>query len=97
MVLKSFEAKKLFDSMKQNASSVSDWFRVKSTVQGCQVYFIRSCREIEGEWLDLLQELQQKPVVPTGLMPPVVQAREDKEDWSRIYQWLDKQENGSVV
>ncbi|KAL6277368.1 hypothetical protein ACE6H2_020969 [Prunus campanulata] len=71
MVLNSFEAKNLFDTMKQNASSVSDWFRVTSTVQGCQVYFIRSCRETEGEWLDLLQELQQKPVLPTGLMPPV--------------------------
>ncbi|ONI02525.1 hypothetical protein PRUPE_6G204000 [Prunus persica] len=97
MVLKSFEAKNLFDSMKQNASSVSDWFRVKSTVQGCQVYFIRSCRETEGEWLDLLQELQQKPVVPTGLMPPVVQAREDKEDWSTIAQWLDKKKKATVV
>ncbi|KAI5324889.1 hypothetical protein L3X38_033962 [Prunus dulcis] len=65
LVFRSFEAKKLFDATKQNASGVSDLFRVKSTVQ--------------------------------GLMPPVVQAREDKEDWSRIYQWLDKQENGSVV
>ncbi|ONI02524.1 hypothetical protein PRUPE_6G203900 [Prunus persica] len=97
LVFRSFEAKKLFDATKQNASGVSDLFRVQSTVQGCQVYLIRSCREIEGEWLDLLQELQQFPVVPIGLLPPLVQTREDKEDWSRIYQWLDKQENGTVV
>ncbi|CAB4314339.1 unnamed protein product [Prunus armeniaca] len=97
LVFRSFEAKKLFDATKQNASGVSDLFRVQSTVQGCQVYLIRSCREIEVEWLDLLQELQQKPVVPVGLLPPLVQTIKDKEDWSRIYQWLDKQENGTVV
>lgn len=49
LVFRSFEAKKLFDATKQNASGVSDLFRVQSTVQGCQVYLIRSCREIEGE------------------------------------------------
>ncbi|KAI5324886.1 hypothetical protein L3X38_033959 [Prunus dulcis] len=48
LVFRSFEAKKLFDAMKKNASGVSDLFRVKLTVQGCQVYLIRSCREIEG-------------------------------------------------
>ncbi|KAM5577011.1 putative UDP-rhamnose:rhamnosyltransferase 1 [Rosa sericea] len=97
-----FEAKGLVDGiMKPNTSGVTDWFRLESTVQGCQVYFIRSCREIEGEWLDLLEDLHQKPVVlPTGLLlPSVPRSDEDGKDrnWSKIAGWLDKQEKGKVV
>nr|XP_011468477.1 PREDICTED: putative UDP-rhamnose:rhamnosyltransferase 1 [Fragaria vesca subsp. vesca] len=101
LCFKPFEAKRVVDGlMTPNASGMTDWFRVESTYQGCQVYFIRSCREIEGEWLDLLQDLNQKPVVPTGLLPPPVQTSdEDQHDnsWSRIAEWLDKQKKGEVV
>ncbi|KAM5577012.1 putative UDP-rhamnose:rhamnosyltransferase 1 [Rosa sericea] len=97
-----FEAKRLIDgSMILNASGVTDWSRVESTIQGCQVFFIRSCREIEGEWLDLLPDLHQKPVVlPTGLLPPLVPTSdEDQPDnnWSKIAEWLDNQKKGKVV
>ncbi|KAL6227624.1 hypothetical protein ACLB2K_001581 [Fragaria x ananassa] len=103
LVMRPFEAARILeDGRKPNASGVNDWFRMISTVQGCQVYFIRTCREVEGEWLDLLEDLHQKPVVlPTGLLPPFVpRSDEDEEggsDWSRIADWLDKQEKGKVV
>lgn len=102
VVFRPFEAKRILDgAIKPNASGVTDLFRIESTVQGCQVYLIRSCREIEGQWLDLLQDLHQKPVViPTGLLPPSVPTSdEDQKDgnWSRIAGWLDKQERGKVV
>ncbi|XP_062011100.1 putative UDP-rhamnose:rhamnosyltransferase 1 [Rosa rugosa] len=102
LYLRLFEAKRLVDgSMAPNDSGVTDWFRLESTVQGCQVYFIRSSREIEGEWLDLLEHLHQKPVVlPTGLLPPCVpRSDEDGKDsnWSKIAGWLDQQEKGKVV
>ncbi|XP_004287868.1 PREDICTED: putative UDP-rhamnose:rhamnosyltransferase 1 [Fragaria vesca subsp. vesca] len=98
-----FEAKRLVNGiLTPNASGVTDHFRLESTIQGCQVYFIRSCREIEGEWLDLLEDLHEKPVVlPTGLLPPSL-PRSDEDggkdsDWSKIAEWLDKQEKGKVV
>ncbi|KAL6220187.1 hypothetical protein ACLB2K_007944 [Fragaria x ananassa] len=98
-----FEAKRLMDgTLTPNASGVTDRFRLESTIQGCQVYFIRSCREIEGEWLDLLEDLHEKPVVlPTGLLPPSL-PRSDEDggkdsNWSKIAVWLDKQEKGKVV
>ncbi|KAK9949357.1 hypothetical protein M0R45_004884 [Rubus argutus] len=99
--LRYFEAKSVLDGiMKPNASGVADWFRMESIVRGCQVYLIRSCIEIEGEWLDLLQDLHRKPVIPTGLLPTSLPRRdEDRQDsnWSRIAEWLDEQKKGNVV
>ncbi|CAN6542069.1 unnamed protein product [Malus baccata var. baccata] len=94
-----FEAKKLFDALEHNASGISDWFRMKSTVEGSQVCLFRSCREIEGDWLDLVPELYHKPAIPVGLLPPSVQDTEDKEDssWSIVCEWLDKRERATVV
>lgn len=77
-----FEAKKLFDALEPNASGISDWFRMKSAVQGSQVCLFRSCREIEGGWLDLAPELYRKPAIPVDLLPPSVQDTEEKEDGS---------------
>ncbi|KAL6227625.1 hypothetical protein ACLB2K_001582 [Fragaria x ananassa] len=102
--MKPFETRRMFHSVKPKYASdsntgVNDWTRMTSTIQGCQVYFVRTCREIEGEWLDLLQDLHRKPVVlPAGLLPPQLQQQrsEDQED-PRIIEWLDKQEKGTVV
>lgn len=64
------------------------------------VIIVRSCMELELEWLKLLKELHQKPVVPVGLFPPTMQVRQHdhKDDtWDTVVDWLDKQEKGSVV
>ncbi|KAB2597539.1 UDP-rhamnose:rhamnosyltransferase 1 [Pyrus ussuriensis x Pyrus communis] len=85
-----FEAKKMFGRKQENASGITDWDRMASTIQ-----------EIEGDWLDLLPELHGRPVIPLGLLPPIdfVQSSEEKEDsnWPLICEWLDNQEKQNVV
>ncbi|PRQ48441.1 putative soyasaponin III rhamnosyltransferase [Rosa chinensis] len=103
-----FEAKRLFNiAAKPKASAVeaggvTEMFPIQAAVEGCQIYFVRTCKEMEAEWLDLLQHLHQKTlVIPVGLLPPELQQRdEDQEDgssWSRIAEWLDKQEKETIV
>lgn len=60
---------------------------------------IRSCNELEREWLELLSELHQKPIVSVGLLPPSVSCTEgDKDDaWGLINNWLAMQREKSVV
>ncbi|GMP61369.1 hypothetical protein CsSME_00023864 [Camellia sinensis var. sinensis] len=58
-----------------NASGVTDVERLAKSVQGCQAVAIRSCREFEGEFIDLYRKIIDKPAIPTGLLLP---AKPDK-------------------
>nr|POF26829.1 putative udp-rhamnose:rhamnosyltransferase 1 [Quercus suber] len=56
--------------------------------------------EIENEWVKLLGELHDIPVIPVGLLPTSAQESSDNEGnstWYSIVEWLDKQKKGSVV
>ncbi|XP_062143773.1 putative UDP-rhamnose:rhamnosyltransferase 1 [Alnus glutinosa] len=95
-----FEAKKILDNLEDNASGVSDWFRVEMVVSGIEAMVFKTSMEVEGEWLKLLGELYDKPVIPAGLLPPSAQESGDNNKdstWDTIVEWLDKQEKGSVV
>ncbi|CAK9169199.1 unnamed protein product [Ilex paraguariensis] len=61
------EIKRLYNSVDDNISGILDASHFGKTVMGCDVFLIRSCTELEPNWLDLLQELQHKPVVPVAL------------------------------
>ena len=80
-----------------NVSGVADTFRTGSAISGCHVFVIRSCPELEPDWLDLLGKLHQKPVLPIGLLPPSEPVNGEDESWPPIRDWLDKQEKQSVV
>ncbi|GMP32610.1 hypothetical protein CsSME_00006290 [Camellia sinensis var. sinensis] len=67
-----YESKRILASATNNASGVSDLYRYGSAVLGCDVFAIGHCTEFEPQWLTLLQDLQPKPVIPLGLMPPAV-------------------------
>lgn len=100
MALRIYEVKKIFDLLGENPSKVSDRFRIESAITGCEAYVIRSCMEVESDWLKLLQKLHRKPVVPVGLLPPSVNiSGEDNGHgtWQTISEWLDKREKKSVV
>ncbi|KAK9285240.1 hypothetical protein L1049_024429 [Liquidambar formosana] len=102
VAMRLYEAKKIFRLMGKNVSNVSgvsDMFRFKSAVTGCDVFSLRSCLEVEPEWLNLLGEIQSKPVFPVGLLPLTVQDSGDEKDetWRRISEWLNKHDKGSVV
>eukprot|EP00261_Vitis_vinifera_P004302 XP_002270260.1 PREDICTED: UDP-glycosyltransferase 91A1 [Vitis vinifera] len=96
-----FEVVKIFNNaIAGDASGTSDMHRFEACIRGCDLLAVRSCTELEPEWLRLLEQLYQKPVVPVGQLPPILpNGGDDDEDetWLEIKCWLDKQAGGSVV
>ncbi|XP_058739726.1 putative UDP-rhamnose:rhamnosyltransferase 1 [Vicia villosa] len=82
-----------------NESGVSDMFRVKETFFGAEFIAIRTCMEIEGKYVESMENQSKKKVIPVGLLPPSLEFSEDKKDenWDTILKWLDKYEKKSVV
>ncbi|KAF5186328.1 Udp-glycosyltransferase 91c1 [Thalictrum thalictroides] len=72
-------------------------------MRDCQFIALRSCVELEAEWIKLLAELTEKPVIPVGSLHPATQDYQDEKSpneekkWLPIKEWLDKQENESVL
>ena len=96
-----FEVMKIFNhAILGDASGASDMHRFFTCLRGCDLLAVRSCEELEAEWLRLLEELYRKPVVPVGQLPPILPhgGDDDKdESWPVIKGWLEKQAGGSVV
>ncbi|XP_019177372.1 PREDICTED: putative UDP-rhamnose:rhamnosyltransferase 1 [Ipomoea nil] len=84
-----------------DGGNVSDLYRLAVTVKGASAMFVRSCYELEPEWLQLAEDLVGKPTIPVGLLPTTAYDDEEDDDkkaaWLDIKEWLDKQEKGSVV
>ncbi|MFS8009976.1 putative soyasaponin III rhamnosyltransferase [Helianthus anomalus] len=79
------EASWMVGNISVNASGVSDGYRGGM---------------FEPQWLTLLEKLLKLPVIPVGLMPPVIPTHVgDEKDatWVTIKKWLDRQQNGRVV
>ncbi|PKU69882.1 putative UDP-rhamnose:rhamnosyltransferase 1 [Dendrobium catenatum] len=92
-VYRPFESRELFKpGCIPDASGVSETYRFGISIQGCQIVLIRSCKELEPEWLQLLGQLYEKPIIPVGLLPPSIE-----QGWHAALDWLDKQEQGSTV
>ncbi|MFX9847885.1 hypothetical protein ABTP16_18720, partial [Acinetobacter baumannii] len=96
-----FEAEWMLQATKTNDSGVSDFYRAGQVISGCEAIVLRHCYEFEPEWLDLIQQLYHRPVIPVGLMPPQVLQDNNKdknnETWATIKNWLDGKDKGSVV
>ncbi|KAK9271088.1 hypothetical protein L1049_026677 [Liquidambar formosana] len=95
-----FEILKIFDSVEVNDSGISDLDRFRESLKHCHVLALRSCADFQPEWLQLLEEIHRKPVIPVGQLPSTEYdsgGREDAIAWEAIKEWLDKQERGSVV
>uniref|UniRef100_A0A803KXB7 Glycosyltransferase n=1 Tax=Chenopodium quinoa TaxID=63459 RepID=A0A803KXB7_CHEQI len=82
-----------------NPQSLTNMFRSGSSVHDCDVFAIRSCRELENEYLQLLEKLHRKPVIPVGLFPISEEEgkRENDDTWQSIKGWLNSHTNDSVV
>lgn len=82
-----------------NPSGVNDMYRFNMATGGCKAIAVRSCMELEREWLCLLREIAVKPVFPVGVLPPSVAERSENANGcgGRIMAWLDKQKSRSVV
>ncbi|KAL2935289.1 putative UDP-rhamnose:rhamnosyltransferase 1 [Bienertia sinuspersici] len=97
-----YEARPFFQALTAKTSSgVSDMFRYQTCVKGSDMIAVRSCMELEDEYLNLVEKLNQKTVVPVGMLPPFVEEIQDNDDddnaWKSINGWLEKQRYGSVV
>ncbi|XP_071727086.1 putative UDP-rhamnose:rhamnosyltransferase 1 [Rutidosis leptorrhynchoides] len=80
-------------------SGKSSGQRLSTIIEGCKFVVIRSCKEFEGEYIDLLQKLYQKPVLPIGILPPETKKTEIAVDssWSQRFKWLDTKKSKSVL
>jgi hypothetical protein len=91
-----FKARAFFEPAHvSDDSGVSEGYRFGKCIEGSQLVGIRSSAELESEWLQLLGELHQKPVIPVGLFPPP--PTQDIGGHEATLQWLDKQAPGSVM
>ncbi|CDP01580.1 unnamed protein product [Coffea canephora] len=64
--------KRTLETSNKPGGSVTDAYRLGSAISGCDMIIIRHCFEFEPLWLNLLEELHHKPVIPLGLMPPAL-------------------------
>lgn len=90
-----YEINKLARMVGTTASGIKDSDRVLDClVQSSGMILIKTCRAIEGKYIDYLSCLLQKKIVPVG---PLVQepAMEDKP--MKIIEWLSAKNPGSTV
>ncbi|GMH00492.1 hypothetical protein Nepgr_002331 [Nepenthes gracilis] len=84
----------------ENASGTTDAERVAKLFQGVQAVSTRSCVELEGSYIDLLQKITNRPVIPAGLLPPEQEEEIESSDgrkWGGVFKWLHEQNPKSVV
>ncbi|KAJ0966269.1 hypothetical protein J5N97_027407 [Dioscorea zingiberensis] len=93
-------ARLFFQGLFDTSSGVSDISRFGSTLHACKVIAPRTCMELEPQYLPLLQDLYNKPVIPVGLLPPSTNTKTSihtSATDNAILNWLDKQRPRSVV
>ncbi|KAJ6857621.1 hypothetical protein NC651_039138 [Populus alba x Populus x berolinensis] len=92
-----FEVLRIFDQTIAG-NVVSDFYRAQEGIKGCDMIAVRSCMEFEPEWLQLLEEIHGKPVIPVGVLATTeYDTGLENEAWRSIKDWLDKQKQASVV
>ncbi|KAF7831014.1 UDP-glycosyltransferase 91A1-like [Senna tora] len=94
-----FEAMRIFGGFSGDPDSgVSDSYRAGAAIQNCDIVAIRTCSEFEPEWIQLLENIYRKPVLPVGQLPSTTCDDEEKNDtWRWVKDWLEKQRRGTVV
>lgn len=74
-------------------------YRMSKTLEGCEAVALRSCNEIEGEYLHAFAKTLAKPVIPIGLLAPEPPAKPNFTDkkWIDTFHWLDNQNEKSII
>ena len=91
-----------FADLRDNSTGKSTSFDLNKAYASCDLFLLRTSRELGGEWLDYLSDTYKVPIVPVGLLPPSMQITDVEEeeknpDWVQIKEWLDTQEPSTVV
>ncbi|KAJ4950923.1 hypothetical protein NE237_027755 [Protea cynaroides] len=73
-----------------NASGTSDAERVTLTWTACEAIAIRSCKQYEGDYLDVLEKLYRRPLIPVGVLPPPSEKKSFQGEMLSIFKWLDR-------
>nr|XP_009767885.1 PREDICTED: putative UDP-rhamnose:rhamnosyltransferase 1 [Nicotiana sylvestris] len=102
-----YEALEIMSSyFEEDASGVSYAQRGADIIFACQAMAIRGCQEFDGEYLDAVHKVIDKPAIPVGLLPPAETSRncsfnyEDDDQsisWQEMFKWLDQQKPMSVL
>lgn len=69
-----------------------NWFE-----KSCGVVLIRTCKEIEEKYVDFLQVLSRKEIVPVGSLIDQIDESDGELGFAEIIQWLNKKERFSTV
>ncbi|KAI8018487.1 UDP-glycosyltransferase 91B1 [Camellia lanceoleosa] len=64
-----YEVLRMMDGFTGNNFGVSDLHRLAASAKGCDVLVVRSCFEFEPKWLQVLEEIHEKPIFPVGQLP----------------------------
>ncbi|KAL6220183.1 hypothetical protein ACLB2K_007940 [Fragaria x ananassa] len=72
-------------------------WRLFETLRSCDLIAVRSCAEFEPEWLNVLQVIHGKTVLPVGVLSTTPEDNNDNETWLSIKDWLDHQSKITVV
>ena len=98
IALRRFEILRLMNEIVGDDDTVSVAYRFAEVLKGCDVVAVRSCRKLENDWLDLLEDRLHKPVFPIGQLAPSPSTNDDETNaWGSIKTWFDGQGNNSVV
>ncbi|KAL6124107.1 hypothetical protein ACLB2K_076622 [Fragaria x ananassa] len=100
LALKDYEAVKRLLSWEVNKTGMCFAWRLAKIVSASQVLAIRTCSEIEGDYLEVYKKITGKPVIPTGVLPPDQpgkRAEGEVNSDASMFDWLDKQKPRSVV
>ncbi|RZC85041.1 hypothetical protein C5167_047825 [Papaver somniferum] len=89
----------------KDATGLSTGDRLVRVVEGCTFVLLKSVVELDGDYVNLLKDLYQKPIIPIGLLPPRAHGSSASSKSgdsstninSEMFHWLDRQQPRSVV
>ncbi|PRQ58346.1 putative soyasaponin III rhamnosyltransferase [Rosa chinensis] len=87
-------------SFAPNSTGISFMSRIAKIISASQVLVIRTCSEIEGDYLEVYKKITGKPVIPIGVLPPDQPGKREKGEINSdgaMFDWLDKQKPRSIV
>ncbi|XP_030522375.1 UDP-glucosyltransferase 29-like [Rhodamnia argentea] len=92
------ECDKIMQFIRNKVNGTRDMDRVLESIRRSEgAILIKTCREIEGKYMDYLAELVGKEVVAVGPLIQEPAGGDTRDDEGGIMGWLEERESGSVV
>ncbi|XP_039159625.1 flavanone 7-O-glucoside 2''-O-beta-L-rhamnosyltransferase-like [Eucalyptus grandis] len=92
------ESDKIMQFVHNKANGTKDMDRLLESIRRSEgAILIKTCREIEGKYVDYLAKLVGKEVIAVGPLIQEPAAGDARDDEGEIMRWLEERESGSVV